>query len=123
MNSNIYQEELLSHYHHPQNYGRLKGASRSISLNNPLCGDMITMDIELSHGTIRNVSFEGEGCVLSMASASLLTDYIKGKSPRDVLQFTPQTMLELTRVTVGPTRLKCMLLPLEAAQRALLDNT
>ena len=79
---NIYQEQILDHYKRPQNYGHLKKADRQIVLNNPLCGDKISMDIIIKKGKIQDVSFFGETCAISTASASMLTQYVKGKNYR-----------------------------------------
>ena len=76
----LYQEVILDHYKQPRNKRRLPGASVSCSRNNPLCGDEITIEAVLADGRIDDVTFEGVGCSISQASASMLTETVKGRS-------------------------------------------
>jgi nitrogen fixation NifU-like protein len=80
----IYQEVILDHNRNPRNYFKLKGANRSAKGDNPLCGDKITVFILLQDDVIREISFQGDGCALSRASASLMTDSVKGKTIEEV---------------------------------------
>jgi nitrogen fixation NifU-like protein len=75
----LYQGSILEHSKNPRNFGRLAGA-RGVSRENPLCGDQVTLYVEIQNGVIVNISFEGEGCALSMASASVMSESIKGKT-------------------------------------------
>ncbi len=116
---NIYRDTVLDHYHNPRNWGALKKPHKSYKRFNPLCGDVVQMDLAISKGKIETIKFSGEGCVLSRAASSMLTEYAKQKQASAILALTPSFMLELTQMHVGPTRLKCILLPLEVLQKCL----
>jgi nitrogen fixation NifU-like protein len=76
----IYQEIILDHYRKPRNYAELPGANRRASGHNPLCGDKVTVYLQVEDGVVKDVTFQGAGCAISTASASLMTETIKGKS-------------------------------------------
>lgn len=115
----IYQEIILDHYHAPQNFGRLKESSQTVSLSNPLCGDTITVDVLIKNDKIIDIRFEGVGCAISIASASLLTEKVKKKQKEEVILMNKDTVLELLGIELSPNRLKCALLPLEAIHKTL----
>lgn len=77
---NLYQEVILDHQRNPRNYARLPTANRHAEGANPLCGDHVTVYLDVHDGVIRNISFEGEGCAIAKASASMMTSVVKGKS-------------------------------------------
>lgn len=81
----LYQETIFDHYRQPRNHGRLEGANRKAEGYNPLCGDKITLYLQVEEGVIRNASFEGSGCAIATASASLMTEGIKGKRSDEAL--------------------------------------
>lgn len=81
----LYQELILDHGRRPRNFGPLEGATHDAVGHNPLCGDRITVHLVLNDDVVRGVSFEGQGCAISQASASLLTEAVKGKPLKDVL--------------------------------------
>jgi nitrogen fixation NifU-like protein len=76
----LYQEVILDHQRHPRNYARVPNANRRAEGSNPLCGDHVTVYLDLDHGVIRNIGFEGEGCAIAKASASMMTSAVKGKT-------------------------------------------
>ena len=76
----LYQELILEHYRRPRNYGRLNEANRTAEGFNPLCGDRLNLYLKLTDGVIEEARFEGQGCAISTASASLLTEAVKGKT-------------------------------------------
>jgi nitrogen fixation NifU-like protein len=76
----LYQEVILDHSKHPRNFGPGAGANRHAKGNNPLCGDRVEVHVKTKDGTIEDVHFEGKGCAISLASASLMTEMVKGKS-------------------------------------------
>ena len=76
----LYQEVILDHQRHPRNYARLPNANRTAEGNNPLCGDHVTVYLDVADGVIRNIGFEGEGCAIAKASASLMTSAVKGRT-------------------------------------------
>ncbi|NTU47202.1 SUF system NifU family Fe-S cluster assembly protein [Candidatus Roizmanbacteria bacterium] len=112
----MYEEVILSHYRNPHNKGTVSAPTSSVHKSNPLCGDSITLSIVESDGIITDIAFEGEGCVISTAAASLLTDYAKGKKKEDLMKLDASFIIDLLGIELGATRLKCALLPLEALQ-------
>jgi nitrogen fixation NifU-like protein len=81
----LYQEMILDHGRRPRNFGRLEAASARAEGKNPLCGDEITLYVDLAGGVLRDVRFEGHGCAISTASASLMTESVKGKPEAQVM--------------------------------------
>jgi nitrogen fixation protein NifU and related proteins len=75
----LYQEVILDHNRRPRNFGTLSEANRHADGHNPLCGDRVTVHVDVENGVIQGVAFEGAGCAISRASASLMTDAVKGK--------------------------------------------
>ena len=80
MLNDLYQEVILDHNRHPRNFRRIDGASHRAEGHNPLCGDRLTLDVRVGGGRIADVAFQGSGCAISKASASLMTDAVKGQS-------------------------------------------
>lgn len=119
--SDLYQEQILEHAKYPHNYGTLEQPSVSHEEHNPLCGDRIKMDLLIVDGVIQDVRFSGRGCAISQASASLLTDEIKGKSVEEAKLFSKDDLLELIGIPLGknPVRLKCALLSLKTLKVGL----
>lgn len=115
----IYREIILAHYKHPYNFGRIKNPSASYGHNNPLCGDEIGIDLLVKSNKVSDIKFYGEGCAISMASASLLTEHVKGKNIDEVDKLGKDNILKLLNVQLTPTRLKCAILPLEVLQKAI----
>jgi nitrogen fixation NifU-like protein len=118
----LYRDYILEHYRHPHNFGVLDSPTASYEGANPLCGDRITMMLGISDGVVREVAFTGRGCAISQASASLLTDEIKGKTVEEVEKMTPDDLLDLIGIEISPARLKCALLSLDTVARALADE-
>jgi nitrogen fixation NifU-like protein len=118
----LYRDYILEHYRRPHNFGVIDDANAQHEGANPLCGDRITMQLRLSGGKIAAVGFTGRGCAISQASASLLTDEIKGKDVDDVEKLNADSVLELLGIEVSPARLKCALLSLDTMQHALHDT-
>jgi len=113
MADQMYREYILDHYKNPRNFGRLEGADISHEENNPLCGDVVGMDIKTRDGVIDDVRFHGRGCAISQASASLLTERLKGMSLEDAREIGKQDVLEELGIEISPARLKCALLALK----------
>ncbi len=109
----LYKEQILDHYQHPHNRGTLPDATNSYEDSNPLCGDKIRMELKIENGVIADVNFSGKGCAISQASASMLTDEIKGKSLDEVRHIDKQVILDMLGIPLGPARIKCALLPLK----------
>jgi nitrogen fixation NifU-like protein len=118
----LYRDYILEHYRHPHNFGVLEAPTASYEGSNPLCGDRITMMLGIEDGVVRDVAFTGRGCAISQASASLLTDEIRGKKVEDVEKMTPEDLLDLIGIEISPARLKCALLSLDTLAHALADE-
>jgi len=114
---NIYQDIILDHYHHPHNQGVLSG--KSVEVSNPLCGDKIKMTISFEKNKVKEIKFQGEGCVISTASSSLLTDYVKDKSKQELKKLDSKFIIKLLGIDLGMNRIKCAVLPLEALHKLL----
>jgi nitrogen fixation NifU-like protein len=117
----LYRDYILEHYRRPHNFGVLDDANAQHEGANPLCGDRITLQLRLSGGKIAGVGFTGRGCAISQASASLLTDEIKGKSVDEAAKMTSNDVIDMLGIEISPARLKCALLSLETLQHALGD--
>ncbi len=118
----LYRDYILEHYRRPHNFGVLESPDASFEGNNPLCGDRITIMLGIRDGVVAEVAFTGRGCAISQASASLLTDEIRGKRVEEVRQMTPDDLLDLLGIEVSPARLKCALLSLDTVSHALAER-
>ena len=119
MSTDIYAEEIVAHYEHPHNKGKLDSASAEFHDFNPLCGDDLTIYLKISDGKIVDARFEGTGCAISVGSASMLTDMLKGKTIKELEKMGVGTIVDMLGIEPGPARLKCATLSLKAAQKAL----
>lgn len=121
--SDIYQEIILDHYRNPRNHGHLECPTHQARALNASCGDKLQMDIRIKNDIIDDVRFSGVGCAISQASASLLTEHVKGQSAKEALALEPKDVLELLGVTLSPSRIKCGLLSLETLKKTLGNST
>ena len=119
----LYRDYILEHYRRPHNFGVLEDPTASYEGANPLCGDRITMMLGIKDGVVSEVAFTGRGCAISQASASLLTDEIKGKTVEEVEKMTPDDVLNLIGIEISPARLKCAMLSHETLRHALDELT
>ncbi len=117
--TDFYRDQILSHYRNPQNYGTLAAPTVSLGDKNVSCGDTITMQAVIENGKVVDIAFGGESCAISTASASLLTEQVKGKTTEEIKKMKTDDVLNLLGITLTPTRLKCALLPLEVLQKML----
>jgi len=119
----LYRDEILEHYRRPHNFGTLPAPDASYEGSNPLCGDRITLMLAISdEGRVEDVAFTGRGCAISQASASMLTDEIRGKPLAEVNALTNQDVLDTLGIEISPARLKCALLSIDTLKRALADR-
>ena len=109
----FYREYILDHYKNPRNFGRIDAPDITHEEYNPLCGDMVGMDFRLRDGVIEDVKFHGRGCAISQASASLMTERLKGMTLEDARQVSRDDVLEELGIQISPARLKCALLSLK----------
>ena len=116
----LYRDFILEHYRAPHNFGTLEHPDAIHEGYNPLCGDRITLMLAIDDaGTVSDVAFTGRGCAISQASASLLTDRVRGKPLSEVAQLGRADVLEELGIEISPARLKCALLSLDTLQKAL----
>jgi nitrogen fixation NifU-like protein len=109
----FYREYILDHYKNPRNFGRIEAPDISHEEYNPLCGDMVAMDFRLRDGVIEDVRFHGRGCAISQASASLMTERLKGMTLEEARKVSKDDVLEELGIEISPARLKCALLSLK----------
>jgi nitrogen fixation NifU-like protein len=133
----LYRQRVLDHYRHPRNHRRIAAADRQAEGHNPLCGDKVTIYLQLAGDTISDAAFEATGCAISLASASMLTEMIRGRplaeaegAIRDVAAlFTPggeaparvqaSDIGALSGVRAYPSRIRCATLPWRTLEAAL----
>ncbi|ACT48032.1 Fe-S cluster assembly sulfur transfer protein SufU [Methylotenera mobilis] len=134
----LYQDMIFDHYRQPRNYGRLAHANHTAEGYNPLCGDKVSITLILKDGVIHDLKFEGVGCAISTASASLMTESLKGKTEAEALGILEDFKSLVTGSSVArdmgklsvlagvqafPQRVKCATLAWHTLQAALKNNT
>jgi nitrogen fixation NifU-like protein len=133
----LYQEIILDHYRRPRNRGELAGEPRTVEMRNPTCGDEITLQLHLEEGRIAAGRFGGQGCSISQASASMMTEILKGKTPEEALALADRfremlhgsgeaaadpalgDLRALAGVARLPARVKCAMLAWTALEEAV----
>ncbi|MEP6509540.1 MAG: Fe-S cluster assembly sulfur transfer protein SufU [Gemmatimonadales bacterium] len=139
--SALYQEMILDHYRRPRNKGEIENPDETIVMKNPLCGDVITVQLRYDGDSVADVGFSGRGCSISQASASMMTQLVKGRSATEVealrAKFREMVMGDATAATdpslgsaraLGgvskfPARVKCALLAWNALESALANRS
>jgi|SRR3989344_6742096 len=116
----LYREIILDHYKHPRNFGHLDKPDVVMEEGNVTCGDRIVMEIKYK-GTIEDIRFNGEGCAISQASASMLTEKVKGMNKKQMRKLSRIDIEEMLGTTLTPSRVKCATLPLEVLQKAMVS--
>ena len=115
----MYRENILDHYKHPRNRGKMEKPDSEGFDSNPLCGDEIGMQIAVRGGKIEDIRFSGSACAICTASASMITEEATGKRLEDARKLDRGHVLSLLGIDPGPTRLKCALLPLKVMKLAV----
>ena len=119
MTTGIYKETILDHFRHPRNYGDLPDANARAKDSNVLCGDVIEIQLRINVNRIDEARFRGEGCAISIATASMLTEFAKGKSISEIKKLGKEELIKLLGADPGPGRIECALLGLEVLKAAL----
>jgi nitrogen fixation NifU-like protein len=118
MGSDMYRQQILDHYKNPRNYGELSDADFSHVGENPSCGDTIQVDVRLADDgeTIDYVAFSGDGCAISQAAASMLSERLPGTTLADLKAMDRDDVVEMLGVDISPMRIKCAVLAEKVAQ-------
>ena len=117
----IYQENILDHYKNPRNFGKIMNATVHHHEKNPLCGDILDVYILIDDDkNIADVKIYGKGCAISQASASMLTDKVKGKNIDIIKNLKKDDILEMLGIPISAARLKCALLSMDTFKNAIV---
>lgn len=129
----LYRELVLDHYKHPRNFGHLGKPDVVVEKGNVTCGDRIVMELAFSPQTLRPttqsprpktlecISFSGEGCAISQASASMLTEKVKGMELADIMDLETDDIVRMLQTQLTPSRIQCAVLPLEVLQKGIVQ--
>ncbi len=115
----IYREVILDHYQNPRNRGTLDPHDYTYEDSNPLCGDEVRIDVRVKDGAVDEIAFSGQGCAISQASASILTELVEGKPLDEVKALGKDELLEEIGIELSPARLKCALLSLKVLKAGI----
>jgi len=117
----LYREEILDHAANPRNWGKMENPSVEIEETNPLCGDEVVLDIILDGEQVREVGFEGAGCAIAIASSSMLTEKMRGKTKKELENLGEKEVLSWFGGSLTSSRRDCALLPLVALKKGLRE--
>ncbi len=115
----LYSEIILDYYKHPKNKGDIDNPSYTATEHNPLCGDKIKIDLLIEENTVKKAMFNGEGCAISQAAVSMLTEQLIGKSLEEVKEISNEDIYKMLGVEISPGRVKCALLGIVAVRNSL----
>lgn len=118
----LYREYIIDHYKNPRNFGELEQRDAEFEDQNPLCGDELGVQIKLDGDRVSDLRFHGQGCAISQATASIISDELKGKTVSEISELDRHFVVEELGIDLSPTRLKCGLLSLKVVQGALLGT-
>ena len=114
-----YREYILDHYRNPRNYGKLEHPDAHAEDSNPLRGDQLAIDLQIEGDQVKAVRFQGRGCAISQAAASMLSEMIEGKTVEEVVQLGKDDVLDALGIPISPARTKCAFLSLRVLHRGL----
>lgn len=115
----MYRQYILEHFRDPRNHGHLEQPDITAGDTNPLCGDRIEIELQVKDGRVTDVRFDGRGCAISQASASMLTERIEDATLDELRALTPQDILDMLGVEIGPARQRCALLALRVLHQGI----
>lgn len=115
----LYSQVILDHFRHPRNYGSLPASDITYEDLNPLCGDRIRIELQLLNDVVESARFKGDGCAISIAAASLLTELVVGSTLKEIESLSNDTLLEALESDIQPVRLQCALLPLDVLRQGV----
>lgn len=116
----IYREEILDHYKRPRNFGPLPVGGLKAMDRNASCGDVIELGLKIKNGRVAEIKFQGEGCAIAMASTSMLTEMVKGKTVKQVKKLSDKDMIKKLGINISLGRKKCAQLGLVVLQKILI---
>ena len=119
MSMDYYREYILDHYRNPRNYGTLEQPDAHAEDSNPLCGDQLAIDLRIEGDRVTEVRFQGRGCAISQASASMLSEMIEGQTVDEVIKLGKDEVLDALGISISPARTKCAFLSLRVLHRSL----
>jgi len=117
----MYSEIILDHYKNPHNFGKIEDTDAHAIDYNPACGDEVEIFLKINNGKVSEVRFEGRGCAISQATASMLTNEIKGKAVNEIAKLDDKFVFELVGVNLSPVRRNCALLSLKVLKLAAVN--
>ncbi len=117
--SDLYRQIILDHFKNPLNKGKLLNPDVVVEDSNPLCGDHLEFFLKTGDGAIKDISFEGKGCALCIASASILSEDVKGKKIVDIKNMSREDVYSLLGIDISPARNKCVMLSLFTIKKGL----
>lgn len=120
--SDLYREQILDHYKHPRNFGTLESCDAKGSEDNVVCGDRVSWQLQFAEGVVVDAKWQGEGCALSQAAASLLSEQLKGKTREALAEISDDTVLKVIGSQMNPSRQKCATLCVAALKKTLATN-
>lgn len=117
--NDLYREDILEHFRNPSNFGKIDRFDATARQLNPFCGDEIEVFLAFDDNKVKDISFQGKGCAISLAAMSLLTETVIGKTKKELTKFSEQDMLSLLKIEVSETRKKCAFLGLSVLKDCL----
>ena len=120
--SGIYRENIMDHYKNPRNNGIIENPTIKFFDTNPVCGDEVTIYLEINGNTIKNIKFTGHGCAISQSAISILSEEVKNKKIEDVLKLDKEYIKKLLGIELSAIRIKCATLGLNALKKGLIKN-